>query len=126
MTSTRRDSAVVLDTPFHFSDDLPGDYDERPPRHAKACRNFAGEHRHSRNESPPSAKTSQIVELGRTDMPIAFHSPPPRDSGYDVAVVGGGPAGATCAAFCASGGLRTLLIEREKFPREKVCGDCLN
>ena len=45
---------------------------------------------------------------------------------FDVAIVGGGPAGSSCAAFCASAGLRTLLIEREKFPREKVCGDCLN
>lgn len=45
---------------------------------------------------------------------------------FDVAIVGGGPAGATCAAFCARAGLRTLLLEREKFPREKVCGDCLN
>jgi flavin-dependent dehydrogenase len=45
---------------------------------------------------------------------------------YDVAVVGGGPGGSACAAFCAAGGLRTLLIERENFPREKVCGDCLN
>src|SRR5438309_10414822 len=44
----------------------------------------------------------------------------------DVAIVGGGPAGSTCAAFCAAAGLRTLIIEREKFPREKVCGDCLN
>jgi geranylgeranyl reductase family protein len=44
----------------------------------------------------------------------------------DVAIVGGGPAGSTCAAFCAAAGLRTVLIEREKFPREKVCGDCLN
>src|SRR5205085_9407892 len=44
----------------------------------------------------------------------------------DVAVVGGGPAGSTCAALCAAGGLRTVLIEREKFPREKVCGDCIN
>ena len=44
----------------------------------------------------------------------------------DVAIVGGGPAGSTCAAFCAAAGLRTLVIEREKFPREKVCGDCLN
>jgi geranylgeranyl reductase family protein len=45
---------------------------------------------------------------------------------YDVAIVGGGPGGSTCAAFCAERGLRTLLLEREKFPREKVCGDCLN
>src|SRR5881392_2747236 len=45
---------------------------------------------------------------------------------FDVAVVGGGPAGSTCAGFCTTNGLRTLLIEREKFPREKVCGDCLN
>jgi geranylgeranyl reductase family protein len=45
---------------------------------------------------------------------------------FDVAIVGGGPAGSSCAAFCALAGLRTLVIEREKFPREKVCGDCLN
>jgi len=44
----------------------------------------------------------------------------------DVAIVGGGPAGASCAAFCAAAGLRTLVLEREKFPREKVCGDCIN
>ena len=44
----------------------------------------------------------------------------------DVAIVGGGPAGSTCAAFCAAAGLRTVVIEREKFPREKVCGDCIN
>jgi len=45
---------------------------------------------------------------------------------FDVAIAGGGPAGSSCAAFCALAGLRTLVIEREKFPREKVCGDCLN
>src|SRR5256714_1934742 len=45
---------------------------------------------------------------------------------FDVAIVGGGPAGASCAAFCAAAGLRTLVLEREKFPREKVCGDCIN
>jgi geranylgeranyl reductase family protein len=44
----------------------------------------------------------------------------------DVAIVGGGPAGSSCAALCAAAGLRTLIIEREKFPREKVCGDCIN
>jgi geranylgeranyl reductase family protein len=45
---------------------------------------------------------------------------------FDVAIVGAGPAGSACAAFCAQAGLQTLLLEREKFPREKVCGDCLN
>jgi menaquinone-9 beta-reductase len=45
---------------------------------------------------------------------------------FDVVIIGGGPAGSTCAAFCAAAGLRTLVLEREKFPREKVCGDCLN
>src|ERR1700737_1020210 len=44
----------------------------------------------------------------------------------DVAIVGGGPAGSSCAAFCAAAGLRTVLFERETFPREKVCGDCIN
>ncbi len=45
---------------------------------------------------------------------------------YDVAIVGAGPAGSACAAHCAAGGLRTLLLDRAEFPREKVCGDCLN
>jgi geranylgeranyl reductase family protein len=45
---------------------------------------------------------------------------------FDVAIVGGGPAGSSCGAFCAAAGLRTIILEREKFPREKVCGDCLN
>ncbi|MEP7077523.1 MAG: NAD(P)/FAD-dependent oxidoreductase [Chthoniobacterales bacterium] len=45
---------------------------------------------------------------------------------WDVAIAGAGPAGSTCAAFCAQSGLRTVVLEREAFPREKVCGDCLN
>jgi 3-methyl-2-oxobutanoate hydroxymethyltransferase len=38
------------DTQFLFSDDILGDYDERPPRHAKAYRNFAGEQRRLQQE----------------------------------------------------------------------------
>jgi len=45
---------------------------------------------------------------------------------YDIAIIGGGPAGSTCAAFCARAGRRTLLLEKARFPRDKVCGDCLN
>ena len=46
--------------------------------------------------------------------------------GYDLLIVGGGPAGAVCAAFCARAGVRVLVVERAVFPRDKVCGDCLN
>ncbi len=37
-------SGPGCDTQFLFSDDILGDYDDRPPRHAKAYRNFAAEH----------------------------------------------------------------------------------
>jgi flavin-dependent dehydrogenase len=45
---------------------------------------------------------------------------------YDVAIAGGGPAGAVCATLCATAGLRTLVLEKSRFPRDKVCGDCVN
>jgi len=45
---------------------------------------------------------------------------------YDVIVVGGGPAGSSAARFCAQAGLKTLLIEKERLPRYKVCGGCLS
>ncbi len=43
-------SGSGCDTQFLFSDDILGDYDERPPRHAKAYRNFAGEYRRLQEE----------------------------------------------------------------------------
>lgn len=43
-------SGSGCDTQFLFSDDILGDYDERPPRHAKAYRNFAEEHRRLQKE----------------------------------------------------------------------------
>jgi len=39
---------------------------------------------------------------------------------YDVVVIGAGPAGATAAGIAAMGGLKTLLLERESFPRFHV------
>ena len=36
---------------------------------------------------------------------------------YDVAIIGGGPAGSTAAALLARAGRRVIVIEREKFPR---------
>jgi len=44
-------------------------------------------------------------------------------SSYDVIIVGGGPAGSTCALYCARRGLSVLLLEKERFPRDKTCAD---
>jgi flavin-dependent dehydrogenase len=41
----------------------------------------------------------------------------------ELVVVGGGPAGAAIAAMAAAAGVRTLVIERDRFPRDKVCGE---
>ncbi len=36
---------------------------------------------------------------------------------YDVAIIGGGPAGSTAACVLAQAGRRVVVLEREKFPR---------
>jgi geranylgeranyl reductase family protein len=43
----------------------------------------------------------------------------------DVIVVGAGPSGATTAYYLAQAGVNVLLLEKARFPREKVCGDGL-
>ena len=36
---------------------------------------------------------------------------------YDVAIIGGGPAGSTAATLLAKAGRQVIVFEREKFPR---------
>lgn len=49
-----------------------------------------------------------------------------RSTSYDVAVVGAGPAGSTMAAALADLGWKVLLLERDEFPRHKVCGEFIS
>lgn len=42
---------------------------------------------------------------------------------YDVIISGAGPAGSTCALFLGRMGRRVLVLEKEKFPRDKICAD---
>lgn len=44
---------------------------------------------------------------------------------YDVAIIGAGPAGTTCALALRKSGLRVVLVEKSQFPRDKVCGDAI-
>jgi len=43
----------------------------------------------------------------------------------DVAVVGGGPAGVAAAVTLARAGRTVTLVDRARFPRDKICGDGL-
>ena len=40
---------------------------------------------------------------------------------YDVAIIGSGPAGGIASTRLAKSGLKTVLFEKDKFPRRKVC-----
>jgi geranylgeranyl reductase family protein len=56
---------------------------------------------------------------------VTEHAASQREDDADVIVVGAGPSGSTAAYYLAQAGLNVLLIEKSRFPREKVCGDGL-
>lgn len=45
---------------------------------------------------------------------------------YDVVIVGAGPAGASCALRLSGSGLKVAVLDKAKFPRDKICGDALS
>jgi flavin-dependent dehydrogenase len=45
---------------------------------------------------------------------------------YDALIVGGGPAGSTCARFLTRAGMRVAVIDRAEFPRVKLCAGWLS
>jgi geranylgeranyl reductase family protein len=56
---------------------------------------------------------------------VTEHALSQRENDADVIVVGAGPSGSTAAYYLAQAGLDVLLIEKSRFPRDKVCGDGL-
>ena len=47
-------------------------------------------------------------------------------STYDVAIIGGGPAGSTCARTLVAGSARVVVIDQARFPRVKLCAGWLS
>src|SRR4028118_599181 len=44
----------------------------------------------------------------------------------DATVIGGGPAGSAAAVLRARAGWAVTLVEQHRFPRDKVCGECVS
>ena len=44
---------------------------------------------------------------------------------FDAIIMGAGPAGSTAAVLLARAGWSVALVEKQSFPRRKVCGECL-
>jgi len=41
-------------------------------------------------------------------------------------IIGGGPSGSVAAFILAGRGWEVTLVEQHRFPRDKVCGECLS
>lgn len=46
-------------------------------------------------------------------------------SDFDAIVIGAGPAGSSAAILLAGSGWRVAMVEKQNFPRRKVCGGCI-
>ena len=44
---------------------------------------------------------------------------------FDALIIGAGPAGSSAAILLATAGWSVALIEKQAFPRRKVCGECV-
>ena len=58
-------------------------------------------------------------------QPIESGPAPKTGESFDSIVVGGGPGGSAAAGYLAMEGQRVLLIEKETWPRDKICGDAV-
>lgn len=44
----------------------------------------------------------------------------------NVLIIGGGPGGAATALFLAKHGIKSVMVDKAMFPRDKICGDALS
>jgi geranylgeranyl reductase family protein len=71
-----------------------------------------------------SMQSTYDADAVGADSPGAAHASEDAKR-YDAIVVGAGPSGSSCAALLAKKGAKVLLLDKEKFPRDKPCGDAI-
>ncbi|MEI6508505.1 MAG: NAD(P)-binding protein, partial [Bacteroidota bacterium] len=45
---------------------------------------------------------------------------------YDIIILGAGPAGSTATIALKNSNLKVAVLEKETFPRDKICGDAVS
>ncbi len=50
---------------------------------------------------------------------------PDENNAYDVVIIGGGPAGSTAGYLLSKVGLKVIIVDKARFPRQKLCAGVL-
>ena len=106
--------------------DTPKATSARVPRAAKAAKEpakKASPATRAAKKATPSAKAPAKAPAKRSTP--ARRAPAKPDPVHDVVVIGGGPAGSSCAYWLADAGWDVVVVEKKHFPRVKTCGDGL-
>ena len=72
-------------------------------------------------ESPALHEPAHLHNDNRANCPVG-----PTSSSFDTVIAGAGPAGSAAAVVLAEAGLRVALVDKARFPRDKLCGGLLS
>lgn len=66
-----------------------------------------------------------MVDIPFWELPFDSGPIPADGADFDAIIVGGGPGGSAAASYLAMAGKKVLLIEKDSWPRDKICGDAV-